>query len=377
MGLRPKERIPQHDHSDRNSGGPVDGSTTSRTLGLAGGGGSSGASDGDLDALDLSKSSINVRHLITGGPPFKLIAHRGDINPVDGYPQDTLEAYRQAMIRGADGLEFGVQRDADGTWQCIHDTTVDATTDGTGAVSSKTTAQMAALNIDGGLGYDAGRHGTSLNVPTLDDALAAMLPYDPIIQFAPKEGTLESYTALATYVHAAGLDERSMIVGPLAGVAAAIHAIAPNILTADPSDPDVLIPEQSTVTSAAIVQGYEPDSVYPYFTDADWGTDETADLTNLWTYGCRGALTNDLPEALLWRHEVVDGATASTTAFTPAGTISATNVQDAIEEVAADAAAAATGIGPLLIASDHSSPIVFADILQASDGDDFLYASTP
>lgn len=31
--------------------------------------------------------------------------------------------------------------------------------------------------------------------------------------------------------------------------------------------------------------------------------------------------------------------------------------------------------GALLIASDHSSPIVFADILQASDGDDFLYAS--
>lgn len=35
------------------------------------------------------------------------------------------------------------------------------------------------------------------------------------------------------------------------------------------------------------------------------------------------------------------------------------------------------GIGPLLLASDKASPIVFDDILQASDGNDFLYASEP
>jgi hypothetical protein len=34
-------------------------------------------------------------------------------------------------------------------------------------------------------------------------------------------------------------------------------------------------------------------------------------------------------------------------------------------------------LGPLLLASDHASPIVFDDILQASDGRDFLYASEP
>jgi hypothetical protein len=35
------------------------------------------------------------------------------------------------------------------------------------------------------------------------------------------------------------------------------------------------------------------------------------------------------------------------------------------------------GLGPLLLASDHATPIVFDDILQASDGSDFLYASEP
>lgn len=34
-------------------------------------------------------------------------------------------------------------------------------------------------------------------------------------------------------------------------------------------------------------------------------------------------------------------------------------------------------MGPLLLASDHATPIVFDDILQASDGSDFLYASEP
>jgi len=37
--------------------------------------------------------------------------------------------------------------------------------------------------------------------------------------------------------------------------------------------------------------------------------------------------------------------------------------------------AGGTGTGRLLLASDHSTPIVFDDILQASDGSDFLYAS--
>lgn len=41
------------------------------------------------------------------------------------------------------------------------------------------------------------------------------------------------------------------------------------------------------------------------------------------------------------------------------------------------AAAGGTGIGPLLIDSAHSVPIVFGDILQASDGSDLLYASAP
>lgn len=36
-----------------------------------------------------------------------------------------------------------------------------------------------------------------------------------------------------------------------------------------------------------------------------------------------------------------------------------------------------SGIGPQLLASDKASPIVFDDILQASDGNDFLYASEP
>ena len=40
-------------------------------------------------------------------------------------------------------------------------------------------------------------------------------------------------------------------------------------------------------------------------------------------------------------------------------------------------AGAASGLGPLLLASDHPVPLVFDDILQASDGADFLYASEP
>lgn len=293
-------------------------------------------------------SSVNVSHLITA-TTFPIIAHRGDINPNDGYPEDTIEAHRQAMTRGAHGVEFGVQRDADGTWQVIHDTTVDRTTDGTGTVASKTTAQMAALNIDGGYGYDAGRHGTSLNVATLDQMLDAILPYDPIIQFAVKETTVEAYTAIATYIRDNNLQERSFVGGVTAGGYAAVKAVAPRALAGDNTTDDLRIFDQDTIVSAAFVQGYEPLPVYGYHAaaDATWDDDETTAITNLWAYGARGYLTNDLPNALTIRNEVVLGI----------------------------AGAAGTGSGEILISDTPAgSPLVFGDLIQNEAQTDLVYA---
>jgi len=288
-----------------------------------------------LEAED-NGGPINVAHLSTA-TTFPIIAHRGDMNPVDGYPEDTIEAMRQAMTKGAHGIEFDVIRDADGVWQVIHDTTVDRTTDGTGTVASKTTAQMAALNIDGGHGYDAGRHGTTLKVPTLDEMIEAVLPYDPILYFDLKDTTTTSHEALAQYIVDNNLVERSILLGlTLAGVEAA-HAVEtgletqiPAVIDSNPQNYDYIdrvLTEQASVTNAAYVNTRNPDPVDAYIdADTHYGDDETTYLTQMWERGVRAYLTNDVPNALLLRNEIVLGITTGVAALDDLSDVTITSV---------------------------------------------------
>ncbi|HEX7069428.1 MAG TPA: glycerophosphodiester phosphodiesterase family protein, partial [Rhodothermales bacterium] len=280
-------------------------------------------------------SGVAVPHLLSG-LVFPIIAHRFDMNPEDGFPENTTPAARQAMQRGAHGVEFDVIRSSEGTWWVMHDTTVTRTTNGTGNVSAKTDAQMAALIIDGGLGYDAGRHAAlSLHPPTLDEILDAVLPYDPILYFDLKEASDEAHEALAQYIVDNGLVERSVLLGiTLAGCEAA-HTIAPTleielpaVVDDDPQNYDYIdrvLSEQAVVTNAAYVEAREPDPVDSYI-DADlhYGEDETAYLTNMWERGVRAYMTNDLPNALLLRNEIVLAITGS---FDPTITAPAENDQ--------------------------------------------------
>lgn len=70
-------------------------------------------------------------------------AHRGGAFEA---PENTLFAFREAMLRGADQLETDVAITADGEVVVIHDTTVDRTTDGEGAVADLTLAEVQALD---------------------------------------------------------------------------------------------------------------------------------------------------------------------------------------------------------------------------------------
>lgn len=70
-------------------------------------------------------------------------AHRGGAFEA---PENTLFAFREALLRGADQLETDVAITADGEVVVIHDTTVDRTTDGEGAVADLTLAEVQALD---------------------------------------------------------------------------------------------------------------------------------------------------------------------------------------------------------------------------------------
>ena len=128
------------------------------------------------------------------------MAHRG--NRV-ACPENTLAAFRRALDDGADIIETDLHVTADGEFVCIHDATLDRTTDGYGPVAGMTLAQLKALSASYGRpGFEQER------IPTLAE-LAALLP---------------SETAL-------GVRDRTLVLSFSQARLQAIAAVAPDIPT--------------------------------------------------------------------------------------------------------------------------------------------------
>jgi glycerophosphoryl diester phosphodiesterase len=72
-------------------------------------------------------------------PRPQVVAHRG--SSADA-PEHTLDAYIRALDDGADSLECDVRLTADGHLVCVHDRTIDRTSDGRGVVSVMTLDQL-------------------------------------------------------------------------------------------------------------------------------------------------------------------------------------------------------------------------------------------
>lgn len=68
-----------------------------------------------------------------------VVAHRGASGEV---AEHTLAAYELALEQGADGLECDVRLTADHELVCVHDRTIDRTSDGSGVVSEMSLAQL-------------------------------------------------------------------------------------------------------------------------------------------------------------------------------------------------------------------------------------------
>jgi len=100
-------------------------------------------------------------------PDRGICAHRG---ASDTHPENTIEAFREAIRLGAQMIEFDVTFSRDGQLVLIHDSTVDRTTNGKGAVSSLTLAELKKLDAGGW----KDKRFAGVRMPTLDEALAMM-----------------------------------------------------------------------------------------------------------------------------------------------------------------------------------------------------------
>lgn len=74
-----------------------------------------------------------------------------------------MEAYNKGIEQGADYTEIDLQMTSDGHLICMHDSTVDRTTNGSGSVSNMTLAQIKQLDA-----------GEGEQVPTLDEVITTL-----------------------------------------------------------------------------------------------------------------------------------------------------------------------------------------------------------
>ena len=103
--------------------------------------------------------------------PPKVTAHRGGS---DERPENTLDAFRNAVAIGADVVEFDVRSTADHRLVVLHDRTLDRTTNCTGTVYRLTFAQVRACRTN----------GNGQPVPTLEEVLDYLAPTS--IDIAPE-----------------------------------------------------------------------------------------------------------------------------------------------------------------------------------------------
>jgi len=152
-----------------------------------------------------------------------IMAHRG--NRVD-CPENSLAAFRQAFADGADLLETDLHLSRDGVFMCIHDATLERTTDGHGPVAEKTLAELKQLSASYGRPQFA-----SERIPTLAET-AALLPDDAALALELKTDRFleaEVCQRLASELAQLGIRQRVVVISfNLARVQAVQHA-APDI----------------------------------------------------------------------------------------------------------------------------------------------------
>ena len=100
---------------------------------------------------------------------IKVCAHRGASGT---HPENTLAAFRQAIVLGCEMIEFDLRLSVDGQVVVMHDANVDRTTDGTGHIPDLALKQLRAL--DAGSWHSDAFAGE--RIPTLTETLDSIPP---------------------------------------------------------------------------------------------------------------------------------------------------------------------------------------------------------
>jgi glycerophosphoryl diester phosphodiesterase len=229
---------------------------------------------------------------LPGRPKPYVMAHRGNRAAC---PENTLAAFRRAFADGADILETDLHLTSDGVFVCLHDATVDRTTDGRGAVAGMTLAELKRLSASYGRPEFKGER-----VPALAELTAILPPGLWLALELKTDRFLEPGVCrrLADELGAAGVRARTVALSFHLPRVRAVRAVAPDI--------PIGYITMSNPLPLADVRLFGPfwpllllDPFYPLISHLRGGAtcplDPTPD-SRLWLYrllGCDAVLTDD------------------------------------------------------------------------------------
>ena len=140
---------------------------------------------------------------------FVLEAHRGFSNE---YPENTIISFEHAGMSGVfDAIETDVRQTSDNVLVCMHDATIDRTTNGSGKVNSFSYSELQQYCIDGGSGWDDIYDGF-LKIPTFDEYLVVCKKYNLIPYVELKSLTNDGIEDVINTLHDNGFKDGTYVL---------------------------------------------------------------------------------------------------------------------------------------------------------------------
>lgn len=160
-------------------------------------------------ATDWSPAPQDSHHHQAFRKGTRFFAHRGAQSIT---PENSLPAIRKAINHA--GVEIDIHCTSDGEWMVMHDGTVDRMTNGSGAISSFTYADIRKLRLTAGA-YVENYKDSELLIPLLQEALTVcknerLIPVIEIKVDRTDKYTADNYDYLARIVTRYGLQDEMM-----------------------------------------------------------------------------------------------------------------------------------------------------------------------
>lgn len=137
----------------------------------------------------------------------RYVAHRGYSNYA---PENSIPAFELAGRMGFWGIETDISETTDGQFVCMHDETLDRTTDGEGNVTDYSLEQLNGFKIDFG---NYIKRTENLKIPTMREYLDICVKYScvPVIEIK----SIRSFDAFLNEIISSGLEGRCIVTGAI------------------------------------------------------------------------------------------------------------------------------------------------------------------